>query len=471
MLCWFFFGPLQVAERLKLASMDDKAFAASDGTRMADQLLYQAEDFDGYDFTGSLSREIPRVVHKVFITRGRKEDRESMTEGRGSKIKEESGEDDAQKFLQKANGRETDNARIENEKKSIETDELRRRKALINPYFSETSAMIMPLDMIDVVETWNQLATAGRPIEVRMYDLDGCRKYISEKLPVNSVLYRNVVQSLGKNVVAEYKENENNRILDAFDLLSAFAFKADLFRLLVLLTEGGVYSDVGDELRNADAMNEALWPSRTARNRNRKFRRNPDFLAFCDQRLTKNSERAKNSKTRVQSGNFQNTFIASVENFFVLHRAVRLVLWNVTKRKSNLDQLAITGPKVLGRALGFTEEQYYSPDRDEQYQTVFKKTDGSSNGSDRIVSVPMSHDNENPIGSSILLGSIGGGETLNLPIDDSRERTLVRKAHPDWSKMKGNSYAHLWWAGATFCSSNPTKHGIWCSIMSMFFTF
>jgi len=422
---------------------------------MSDQLLYQAEDFHGYDFGGvsSGSKEIPRVVHKVFMTRGRKE-----SQGSGDS------------FLKPEDAKNQNGGHAE----------MRRRKALINPYFSEKSAMIMPLDMIDVVETWNQLATGtAGPIEVRMYDLEGCRKYISERLPVNSVLYRNVVQSFGRSAGVEYRDNEQNRILDAFDLLSAFAFKADLFRLLVLLAEGGVYSDVGDELSDAEAMNEALWPARNTTYPSTVPRRtNPDFLAFCDQRLTKDSERARKSKAKVQSGNFQNTFIASVENFFVLRRAVRLVLWNVAKRKSNLDQLAITGPKVLGRALGFTEEQYYTTDREEQYLTVFKKTDGNA-----VVSVPRSNDNWNPIGSSILLGSVEFRQELHLrdeqltyppgaqnPLEGSRSM-LVQKEHPDWSKLRGNSYSKLWWAGATFCSSEPTKQGCWCSILAMFFTF
>ena len=119
-----------------------------------------------------------------------------------------------------------------------------------------------------------------------------------------------------------------SEVLNAFDSLIPFAYKADLVRYCLLYVFGGWYIDVG--LRCVGR--EIVMPAHV------------DFLAFRDRHpSTKSSYACANGAIFGKKGH----------PAFV--KAIELVVQNVNRRYRGVSPLCPTGPNLWGRAIAMTE--------------------------------------------------------------------------------------------------------------------
>ncbi len=124
------------------------------------------------------------------------------------------------------------------------------------------------------------------------------------------------------------KKTCSEEIIKAYETLTDGAAQADLWRLLVLEHEGGIYLDIDAHL---------VWPLS-------KIIRPEDNEIFL---LTKQ--------------HYTNYFIASAPNNPILSKAVSIVVKNIQERNTRGGVYYLTGPNALNQALeGKTfNERYY----------------------------------------------------------------------------------------------------------------
>ena len=125
------------------------------------------------------------------------------------------------------------------------------------------------------------------------YDDNDCREYIRTYFP------------------KEY--------LKAYDLVIPGAYKADLFRYLVLFREGGVYMDCKSS--TIKPLRDFIDPSAT-------------FASFRDRPI----------------GAILNSFMACTPEHPILKLTIDMTIHNILNRQYGENSLDITGPQVLGRA-------------------------------------------------------------------------------------------------------------------------
>jgi len=114
-----------------------------------------------------------------------------------------------------------------------------------------------------------------------------------------------------------------NEVLDAFDRLNPYAYKADLLRYCLLYSEGGWYIDVGVEL----AISTINVPESI------------ETIAFKDMPII--------SQT---TWTCQCSVLYAKPNLTVYRKAIDLVVENCKSNYYGINALCPTGPSVIGRA-------------------------------------------------------------------------------------------------------------------------
>ena len=115
----------------------------------------------------------------------------------------------------------------------------------------------------------------------------------------------------------------NTEVVQAFDTLQPYAYKADLGRYALLLQQGGWYFDIATRLHT---------PVR--------FRPEIELVLFREQLLAGNCSWA-----------CQNAVLYARPGHLVFQKALERILWNVRHQHYGANTLCPTGPIVLGRAL------------------------------------------------------------------------------------------------------------------------
>jgi len=105
----------------------------------------------------------------------------------------------------------------------------------------------------------------------------------------------------------------------AFNMLIPGAFKADLFRYLVLYREGGVYIDC--KASTVIPLREFISPD-------------IGFVSFRDR----------------PKGSIQISFIASIPGHPILKKCIDMAIHNILNKNYGINMLDITGPQLCGRA-------------------------------------------------------------------------------------------------------------------------
>lgn len=145
----------------------------------------------------------------------------------------------------------------------------------------------------DIYQTCLIIKNMNPEYNYAFYDDNDCRAYISANYP------------------AEY--------LKAYDMVIPGAYKADVFRYLVLYREGGIYMD---------CKSSTMVPLRDF------IPRNATFAVFRDR----------------PDGSLLNSFMACVPNHPILKIVIDMTIDNILNRRYGENALDITGPQTLGRA-------------------------------------------------------------------------------------------------------------------------
>jgi mannosyltransferase OCH1-like enzyme len=147
--------------------------------------------------------------------------------------------------------------------------------------------------------------------------------------------------------VTNYIKDNFPEYIKAYDKLIPGAYKADLFRYLVLYKEGGVYMD---------CKSSTIFPLRDFIN--------PDigFISFKD-RLP---------------GTIQISFIASIAAHPILKKCIDLTISNIINERYGINFLDITGPQVCGRVFNSLLKR---PELNQIEEDIFKEIDTEIIGS------------------------------------------------------------------------------------------
>jgi hypothetical protein len=121
------------------------------------------------------------------------------------------------------------------------------------------------------------------------------------------------------NDIIKYIKKNYPQYLKAYNMLIPNAYKADLFRYLVLYKEGGIYMD---------CKSSTIFPLREFINSD------IGFVSFQD---------------RFNNG-IQISFIASVPGHPILKKCIEISIDNILNKRYGISSLDITGPQVCGRA-------------------------------------------------------------------------------------------------------------------------
>jgi len=121
------------------------------------------------------------------------------------------------------------------------------------------------------------------------------------------------------NDIVQYITINYPQYMKAYEMIIPYAYKADLFRYLLLYKEGGVYMD---------CKSSTIFPLRDFVNSD------IGFVSFKD---------------RFDSG-IQISFIASVPGHPILKKCIEMSIDNILNKRYGINGLDITGPQVCGRA-------------------------------------------------------------------------------------------------------------------------
>lgn len=147
---------------------------------------------------------------------------------------------------------------------------------------------------------------------------------------------------------AYIKRHADARVIRAYDTLLPGAFRADLFRYVVLHKEGGIYGDMSQEY--LVPMHQLIRPD--------------DDLVLTRDRLT------------CHRNQIQISFIASVPGHSVMGAVIDYVLDNIEKRVYTHDILGVTGPCAFGTVLE-REAHPYRCDLVERGDHIAHRTTGT----------------------------------------------------------------------------------------------
>jgi len=141
--------------------------------------------------------------------------------------------------------------------------------------------------------------------------------------------------------VRKYISNYFPEYLKAYDKIIPGAYRADLFRYLVLYKEGGVYMD---------CKSSTIFPLRDFIN--------PDigFVSFKDR----------------YDGTIQISFIASIPGHSLLKKCIEMTISNIMNERYGINMLDITGPQICGRALNILLKR---PELYDIEEKIFKEID------------------------------------------------------------------------------------------------
>jgi len=117
----------------------------------------------------------------------------------------------------------------------------------------------------------------------------------------------------------------DHRILAVYNQLNDGAAKADMWRLLVLNHQGGIYLDIDAHL---------IWP-----------------LARIVKNYTALYIAVKQDHDTKYKQHYTNYFLASTANNPHFSQAIELIIHNVTTKSISLGVYALTGPDVLNQAI------------------------------------------------------------------------------------------------------------------------
>jgi hypothetical protein len=156
----------------------------------------------------------------------------------------------------------------------------------------------MPAPLKGALQTWVMSGPVG--LRVRWFDDGAARQYVADNFP---------------------------QYLPEYDVLVPGAFKADLWRLLVVWREGGVYVDCGNNLVGTPEALGRLW---------RQMRAASIVLADDSNPLTHSI--------------FQG-FFAARPRHPILAAVIAAVVQNVRNRFYGTDCLDVTGPRIMGKVV------------------------------------------------------------------------------------------------------------------------
>lgn len=162
----------------------------------------------------------------------------------------------------------------------------------------------LPAYLTDCVEKTKSIAPQMRHV---LYSMDMGREFIKTKF--------------------------GGEVIEAFDLLNPYAYKADLLRYCLLFAEGGWYFDIGV----MPAISNINVPDSI------------EALVFKDAPIISGT-----------TWTCATAVLYSKPNYSVYSKAIEIVLENCKKRYYGTNALSPTGPSVLGRAFAIDGE---SPNR------------------------------------------------------------------------------------------------------------
>lgn len=150
---------------------------------------------------------------------------------------------------------------------------------------------------MDIYQTCMTIKNMNPEYNYHFYTDRDCRNYIQQHYP------------------ADY--------LKAYDMIIPGAYKADVFRYLLLYREGGIYMDCKSS--TMVALRDFIP-------------RNATFAVFRDR----------------PQGALLNSFMAVTPGHPIVKRVIDLTIANILNRNYNNNSLDITGPQTLGRAFNLT---------------------------------------------------------------------------------------------------------------------
>lgn len=168
----------------------------------------------------------------------------------------------------------------------------------------------------DIFQTCMTIKNMNPEYDYAFYDDKSCREYISAHYP------------------SDY--------LKAYDMVIPGAYKADVFRYLLLYREGGIYMD---------CKSSTMVPLRDF------IPTDATFVVFRDR----------------PKGSLLNSFMAVTPNHPIIKLVIEMTISNILARRYNNNSLDITGPQTLGRAFNIynnrpeledIEPGVYGPKRD-----------------------------------------------------------------------------------------------------------
>ena len=217
----------------------------------------------------------------------------------------------------------------------------------------------------DIYETCMIIKNMNPEYDYTFYDDKQCRAYVQDHYP------------------ADY--------LKAYDMLIPGAYKADVFRYLVLYREGGVYMD---------CKSSTIVPLRDF------IPETATFAVFRDRPV----------------GSLLNSFMAVTPHHPILKMVIDMTIDNVLHKRYNINSLDITGPQTLGRA--------------------FNKLAGRPELEDIEPGVYGPHKDWVILGSFFVIGE---GEQEFDALVDASHRPLVSKTVKNYyNNPKRINYQHLW---------------------------
>jgi mannosyltransferase OCH1-like enzyme len=200
----------------------------------------------------------------------------------------------------------------------------------------------------------------------------------------------------------EYIQRHYPEYVNAYQLLVPGAYKADLFRYLLLYREGGVYMDC--KSATIRPLREMIHP-------------NVSFAAFRDR----------------PPGAILNSFMACTKGHPILKMAIDQCIKNIETRYYGINPLDITGPQLLGRVFNrYLRRDEMTDVKPGMYSSQHGVvTDANSNAADIQI-----------IGSFYVIGT---GDNEFEALVDQEFQPLVSKSTPNYYKNPNrNNYALLW---------------------------
>ena len=213
-----------------------------------------------------------------------------------------------------------------------------------------------------IYETCMIIRNMNPEYDYYFYDDPACRAYIKTHYPAN--------------------------YLTAYEMILPGAYKADLFRYLVLYREGGVYMD---------CKSSTIRPLRDF------IDSTSTFTVFRDRPM----------------GSLLNSFMACTPNHPILKIVVEMTVANILSRHYGKNALDITGPQVLGRAFN----RYH---KREELMDIH----------------PGKYGTVHVVGSFYVLGE--GRDAFDALVDDSHQPLVAKTSQNYYANPARMDYDRMW---------------------------